>query len=35
MAYYRDLREYLKALDEKDKPVQVSRPLNTDTKFYY
>ncbi|MFC2003820.1 UbiD family decarboxylase domain-containing protein, partial [Chloroflexota bacterium] len=34
MAYYKDLREYIKALDEKGKLQRVSRPINKDTELH-
>ncbi len=34
MAYYKDLREYIKALDEKGKLVRVSQPVNKDTQLH-
>ena len=34
MAYYRDVREYLKTLEENGKLVRVSRPINKDTEMH-
>jgi len=34
MAYYKDLREYIKALEEKGKLVRVSQPINKDTELH-
>lgn len=34
MAYYRDLREHLKALEEKGKLVRIKRPINKDTEMH-
>lgn len=34
MAYYKDIREYIKALEEKGKLVRVTRPINKDTELH-
>ncbi len=34
MAYYRDLREYLKTLEEKNKLVRIKREINKDTELH-
>jgi len=34
MAYYKDLAEYIKALDERGKLVRVSHPVNKDTEIH-
>lgn len=34
MAYYKDLREYITALEEKGKLVRVSQPINKDTELH-
>lgn len=34
MAYYKDLREYIKALDDRGKLVRVSQPINKDTQLH-
>ena len=34
MAYYKDLREHLRALEERGKLVRVSRPINKDTELH-
>jgi len=34
MAYYRDLREYLKALEQAGKLKRVKRAVNKDTQLY-
>lgn len=34
MAYYKDLREYIDALDKKGKLVRVSQPVNKDTELH-
>ena len=34
MAYYRDVREYLKALEDHGKLVRIGRPINKDTEMH-
>ncbi|MFC1958602.1 hypothetical protein ACFLV6_01615 [Chloroflexota bacterium] len=34
MAYYKDLREHIKALDEKGKLIRISREINKDTQLH-
>ena len=34
MAYYKDLREYMNALEEKGKLLRISKPINKDTQLH-
>ncbi len=34
MAYYKDLRDHIRALDSKNKLVHIRRPINKDTELH-
>jgi hypothetical protein len=34
MAYYKDVREYLQALENNDKLVRIKQPINKDTELH-
>ena len=34
MAYYKDVREYLEALENNDKLVRIKQPINKDTELH-
>jgi 3-polyprenyl-4-hydroxybenzoate decarboxylase len=34
MAYYKDVRDYLQALEKNDKLVRIKQPINKDTEMH-